>query len=287
MSTWNGCTDTTLKLNQEAKDNRSLAKAEKAREKAEKAREKAEKAREKANKKLEEDENFALNLAMKSAENAAKAWILDNNTAEDNKKAADEDNKKSQLFKKLSKDTVKCLKEIEERSAIVIPVSSGRRFYGLTDEERIKCAHDYFIYGNLDDVASKNNVNKKDLVDAASQNWWQMEVNNLHREASIRMKLRFTTILNSTLDQLEDRVKNGDVRFNGDGKSYRYPMSAQTLATITNVIFDKKIKLEDRSNGIIEGENRRLVDLANSLTMLVVKDAEVLDENDGEDEHGA
>lgn len=164
----------------------------------------------------------------------------------------------------------------------------GRHFNDLSELEQMQCAHDYFMCGSLKDVAFKHNVIHKEMFDAASQQWWQMEVGHLHRESSLRMKSKLTTIMNLTLDQLEDRLKNGDVLFDKNGESYRCPTSAQSLATIANVIFDKKIKLEDRSSGIIEGENKRLIDLANSLTFLVVKEAEVIkdatsneDTNDG------
>ncbi len=275
----NNYTDTQMKMHQEAKD--------KAKDKA-----KQKKVQRSLDIKNKADEEFALNLA----KNATKDWISASAVAKaeaeaeeiarrEAAKAAEMTEREAakaaddQLFKKLSKATIDNLREIEERyNVAVVPVSSGRRFYGLTDEEQVKCAHDYYMLGSLDEVASKNNVNKKDLVEAAKQNWWKTEVNHLHREAAIRTKMQLTNILNLTLDQLEDRVRNGDVRIDMNGEEVRYPVSAQNLATITNVIFDKKIKLEDRSNGIIEGENKRLVDLANSLTMLVVKDAEVIND---------
>jgi len=170
------------------------------------------------------------------------------------------------------------LADAEELRHVPAPYKKGRgHLYDLSNEERTQCVQDYFACGSLKEVALKHNIVLKEMLDAASQSWWVMEISGLQRESILMMKSKLDRIMNMTLEQLEDRVTNGETNFDKDGGSFRCPVSAQTLATIANVIFDKKLKLEDRASGFVEGENKRLIDLANSLTMMGAKAVEVID----------
>lgn len=158
-------------------------------------------------------------------------------------------------------------------------VEGKRHAKQLSDAEKTQCVHDYFICGSLPEVARKRKISLKDLYNMSHQSWWQVEFTNLQREATILLKVKLSRIINVTLDQLEDRVVNGEYKIDNEGKERRVPVQAQVLASITNVVFDKKKQLEEQATGIVTGETARLLGLAAALKAKAIEPEEVMNAN--------
>jgi len=135
----------------------------------------------------------------------------------------------------------------------------------LTPVERIQCAHQFFLTGNLTEIAREMRISYEDLLEMARTHWWTNEIRVLEREASAQLKVRLTRILGCSLDQLEDRLEKGDEKLNRDGTIHRVAVAARDLATIATAMFDKKRELEAVSNDFGTDEGRRLVALAEAL----------------------
>lgn len=152
-----------------------------------------------------------------------------------------------------------------------------RKTESLTDDERLQCAREFFLTGSLSEIARVRGIAYGDLLDMSQSPWWQNELQNLEREANAHLKIRLTKLMGSTLDQLEDRLENGDAKADKEGEVYRIPIAARDLATISNMIMDKKAQIEDRSSGFGSSETRRLLNLAAALTARQVETTEILD----------
>ena len=147
----------------------------------------------------------------------------------------------------------------------------------LSQEDRIKCVHKFFVTGSISDVAKIFRLSHQDIMDMARTSWWQTELANLEREASCMLKVRLTTLMDKTFDQLEDRLDNGDTKFDSNGEERKIPIPARDLATISNSIFDKKRALDETGSGFGSSETKRLMDLAAALTAREVQPGEILD----------
>lgn len=141
----------------------------------------------------------------------------------------------------------------------------GRTVLDLSEEEKIQCARDYFLTGNLSAIARERGIFYNDLLELARGALWQEEVQNLEREANAQLKVRMSQILGKALGALEDRLENGDMKLTASGETRLIPVSARDLATISNVVFDKKKMLEDAEKGFGSNEARRLISLAEAL----------------------
>jgi hypothetical protein len=159
-----------------------------------------------------------------------------------------------------------------------------RRPGNVPDEaERLICVHDHFLGLTLREISKKRNIQMIALKAFTERNWWHQELNNLKRESALKTKTKLNRIMNVTLEQLEDRVINGDVNVDRDGNQFRIPVSAQTLSTITNIIFEKKNKLDLQPDGVVSSETKRLMDLAAALSNIGSNPREIIDvEVDGE-----
>jgi hypothetical protein len=135
----------------------------------------------------------------------------------------------------------------------------------LTDTERMQCAHQYFLTGNLTEIAREMQIAYEDLLDMARSQWWTNEIRTLEREANAQLKVRLTKILGCTLDQLEDRLAHGDEKLDREGCIKRVAVSARDLSSIATAMFDKKREIEESANDFGTNEGRRLMALAEAL----------------------
>lgn len=161
-----------------------------------------------------------------------------------------------------------------------IAARGGRGKGEVGEAERVECAREFFQSGNLSAVARVHGIVYNDLLDLAREPWWVAEVQGLEREANAQLKVRLTKMLGKTLDGLEDRLDKGDTKLDSFGNERRIPVPARDLATIANVIFDKKRQIEESNSGFGTTEGKRLLDLAAALrareSNAPIYDAEVI-----------
>lgn len=155
---------------------------------------------------------------------------------------------------------------------------SVRDIRTVTDEEKIRFVREYFLGKSIKKIANENRLRVINVRDMASTAWWQTELRNLEMEAAVQVKVKLTVLADMALDELEDRLVNGDEKAVGkDGIIERVKVPARDLAAITNMLFDKKAQLEDRSSGFSTTETKRLLDLAAALRAKEVSPADVAD----------
>lgn len=111
--------------------------------------------------------------------------------------------------------------------------------------------------------------------------YWQDEVAAYQREQQAVLDARLTQLLGRTLEEVEDRLAYGDWRMDKNGKEVRLPVTASTLASLANVIFNQRQIIRNQPTSIA-GDTQKLQTLSEKLRMLGAKDITVI-ENGGQD----
>jgi hypothetical protein len=143
---------------------------------------------------------------------------------------------------------------------------SGRRAADLTEAEKLDLAKLYFLTGNLSEIARTKGIFYTDLLEIAREGLFAEEMNNLEREANAQMKVRFRSLMASTLTAIEERLQNGDYKMVAKtGQIKRIPVSARDLTTIASTVFDKKKIIEDTEKGFGSTEAKKLLSIADAL----------------------
>ncbi len=70
--------------------------------------------------------------------------------------------------------------------------------------------------------------------------WWPQAVQECRKMKSEELDGLLTNVIHKSTDQLIDRLQNGDVHTNSKGEIHRAPVSAQKLATILAIAWDKR-----------------------------------------------
>ncbi len=147
----------------------------------------------------------------------------------------------------------------------------------INKEELMACCFEYFTTGDIREIAKKRRIDLESLSRMQRESWWQSELRAIAQQAAVQLKVKLTRIIGLSLDQLEDRITNGDYKMDADGNQHRVPVQAQVLASITNVIFEKKKQMDLEANGVVTGETARLLNLAAALKAKNVTPNEVID----------
>ena len=147
-----------------------------------------------------------------------------------------------------------------------VPVAqrAGAEGAALTPEAQKRLCHAFFQTGNLSAIARDEGVRYATLLDLARQSWWREEIANLEREAAAQLKVRLSSILDVTLEKLQYRIEEGDMKWY-DGELRQVPICGRDLAAIAGVVFDKKMAVEQSQTGFGSAEAKRLSDLAAAL----------------------
>ncbi len=145
------------------------------------------------------------------------------------------------------------------------------RMIELSGEEKLEMAREFFLSGNLSEIARNHRVYHVEMIELTRQVWFVEEVNSLSREAAAITRVKLTRLFDRSIEELEDRMTYGDTVV-GEGGTYRIPIRAKDLAAIAKIVFDTKKDLDATASGSVLGtaESKRLRDLAAALRAVPV-----------------
>lgn len=123
------------------------------------------------------------------------------------------------------------------RHSTAVTKAMGSRY---TDIDRREAAVTYLITGNLRATAKQTGVNERTLADWVRSDWWDGLLQTLHAEKGIELDCKLSQIIDRCLDEVGDRLANGDHRIGKDGNLVRVPVPAKDAAIIAAVMFDKR-----------------------------------------------
>ena len=122
---------------------------------------------------------------------------------------------------------------------------------------------EYFLEGNIAQVARRLGVRYYVALRASKELWFEEELASLDRQAKIQQKARLAGMFDKALIELEDRLENGDEVVTKDGVD-RVKVKARDLAAIAAMLSEKKEKLDEATKPVGSSQGK-LIDLATAL----------------------
>lgn len=109
-----------------------------------------------------------------------------------------------------------------------------------TDKERIEVATLYAALGSVKAVGALTRVSEGTIRGWTKEEWFRTLLDEIRAENDQAIDAKFTDIVGKTLDQLSDRVENGDHVLTKSGEVVRVPVKARDLSIVAAINIDKR-----------------------------------------------
>lgn len=109
-----------------------------------------------------------------------------------------------------------------------------------TDNQRIEVATLYAAMGSVKAVGELTGVAESAIRGWIKQEWFKLLMDEIRQENDQKIDVKFNQIIDSALNQLQDRVENGDHILNKHGEMIRRPVSARDLSIVSAINIDKR-----------------------------------------------
>ncbi len=176
-----------------------------------------------------------------------------------------------------TEDTARAIAQSVDTSLISGDLHTGH----ASMEQKLIAASSYLLEGgNAKKAAEIAGVHHNSVLDWKKQNWWQDLLVYLKKEHAEDFKARLGTLVNKTLDAVEDRIQNGDMIMNyKTGEIEHKPIGGKDAATIFGILWDKQRVMENQPTNITEStsETERLEKLKGWFEELAEKRATALE----------
>ena len=91
----------------------------------------------------------------------------------------------------------------------------------------------YCVYGDVEEVSKLTNVPASEIRKWRSEPWWIEIQKQIYIEQNERLSSRVSVVLDKTIEQLTDRLDNGDQTYNPKtGEITRKPIEAKVLTSL-------------------------------------------------------
>lgn len=118
----------------------------------------------------------------------------------------------------------------------------------------------YAVTGNKTLVESLTGVSREVIGRWAREEWFQQLLDAVRAENDHAIDVKQTQIVSKALDQIEDRVENGDFHVLKDGQVIRKPMGGKDLSLVTAINIDKRQLLRGKPTSRTETTNVKSVE---------------------------
>lgn len=125
----------------------------------------------------------------------------------------------------------------------------------------------YFVSGSLTKVARELGISSYEMMKLSKTKWWSEELHLIKVANNAALDAQLTSILGSSLDQLQDRVELGNIHISSSGNKMRVKLDAIELSKIASMVFDKRQLVRELPTRINE-DAMRLSSLARKLEQL-------------------
>ena len=154
-----------------------------------------------------------------------------------------------------------------------------------TDKERIEVATLYAALGSVKAVGELTRVSDTTIRGWVQQDWFKALLDEIRAENDHAIDSKFTEIVGKTLDQLSDRVENGDHVLTKSGEVVRVPVKARDLSIVAAINIDKRQLLrgkptqrtEQVANASVEQRLKVLADNFKQLSGRKLHEPETID----------
>jgi hypothetical protein len=123
----------------------------------------------------------------------------------------------------------------------------GRPWYN--EEMRIKAACVYAITGSAAKTGEILNIKPGTVRQWKMQPWWQQVIDRIRSEKDDELDVKFTGIIDKTVEQINDRLEKGDYIYDvRTGELNRKPMGGKEMAVVTSIFMDKRALLREKKH---------------------------------------
>jgi hypothetical protein len=136
-------------------------------------------------------------------------------------------------------------------------VGQGSKY---TAEDRLRAAVEFCVSGNMKVVASRTGIPRTTLGDWKRSEWWDEVIGKVRHEKAEELDANLTKLIDSSFEQAQDRVENGDYRVNKEGELFRVPMGGRDLVIAGATVYDKQ-RLHRNQPTSIKSESRSIEQL--------------------------
>ena len=113
-----------------------------------------------------------------------------------------------------------------------------------TDTEKFKAVATYILLGTLTATASELQISRETLKDWKDKDWWKKYERQIKNEENAALSAKYRKIVQKTLDQIQERLDNGDSIVLKDGSIHKLPVKARELALIAAISTDKILNID-------------------------------------------
>ena len=155
-----------------------------------------------------------------------------------------------------------------------LATNSSGSYY--VDNDRYRAVTEFMVTGSIKKTSENLNIPVRTLYDWAKEEWWQTELEKLRIENKDLLASKLRNIVESGLDQIQDRIINGDAFLtkdkDEDGNQVdvikRKPASLRDLGTVTGISFDKLRLINNEPTSISANGSKELQALAEQFAKL-------------------
>ena len=117
---------------------------------------------------------------------------------------------------------------------------------GYSWEKKMEVVSRYMLLGNMRVVSEQTGVPYPSLIAWKKSDWWPEMVDQIKRQKKSKTSEHLTSIIETSLDIVQDRLENGDFFVNQKtGKVERKPVSVKDALAATTGLLQKQLQLEE------------------------------------------
>jgi hypothetical protein len=184
-----------------------------------------------------------------------------NNEAHEERKQAKADKAKSERAER--KRRVKARSEANSKTAFnQLPAEEKQRYselvrmvpdgHGYTAFQRIDALFAYLIEGTVRRAAKLVGISAGTMLGWSQNSWWKGALEKIREIKQDELDTQYTRIIDRTINEISDRIDNGDERLDKNGKPVRVKISGKDLMLINAMAYDKRNLVRGKANNITE-----------------------------------
>lgn len=134
-------------------------------------------------------------------------------------------------------------KQAEPEGPNLYELISAQKTVKYSVEDKLAVALKYSATGSLTKTAKETGVPLMTISDWKNKTeWWEPAVRECRKRKQDELDGKLTEIIDNALEQVTDRVLNGDSKVTKDG-IVKVPMSGKELSWVAGILFDKRAAL--------------------------------------------
>lgn len=139
--------------------------------------------------------------------------------------------------------------EKQRYSELVQMVPDG---HGYTAFQRIDALFAYLVEGSVRAAARLCGTSEGTMLGWAQTSWWKGALAKIRDIKQDELDSQYTKIIDRTINEISDRIDNGDERLDKNGQHVRVKISGKDLMLIGAMAFDKRALIRGKPNHISE-----------------------------------